>query len=374
MEPLDRVDRSAEAEVPSSISGGSSDVGSNSQWEIGGDRRLELDGKIESYISKLANTKPGSPEFNESLALIHAMGNKEIRDSASISRKLLRRPGFSVKEGKLDQLSSVSQVLNIFRDTVEYLDPQNQTNLLGVRKLWGVFPIGSNLESYFQKFKGSQDRLNAVIQQLLLCQDEIRKDMAAIDLLQSNLSESIKELKIYVYFAKGLDGSIQARWDEITGGNGETARKLAEEHVYYLRQKLEDLLSQLAVTTQGYMALILVRKNNLDLIQAIERAVSTTISALRVAILVAKELTQQKLMLDRVAGLNQIAGETISSISKSVKDDVSELRRGVKGSSREMEKLTGAFEEIYESIKTIEALETDTVDQLRGKFPELVRS
>ncbi len=45
-------------------------------------------------------------------------------------------------------------------------------------------------------------------------------------------------------------------------------------------------MTQLAVAVQGYMALDLIRRNNLELIRGVDRAQTTTVAALRTAVIV----------------------------------------------------------------------------------------
>jgi uncharacterized protein YaaN involved in tellurite resistance len=43
----------------------------------------------------------------------------------------------------------------------------------------------------------------------------------------------------------------------------EKARVVREEMLFYPRQKVTDLLTQMSVNSQGYLALDMIRKNNL---------------------------------------------------------------------------------------------------------------
>ena len=66
--------------------------------------------------------------------------------------------------------------------------------------------------------------------------------------------------------------------------------------LFYARQKVTDLLTQMAVNVQGYLALDLVRKNNLELAKGVDRATTTTVSALRTAVIVAQALAAIEIM------------------------------------------------------------------------------
>src|SRR3546814_2498731 len=55
----------------------------------------------------------------------------------------------------------------------------------------------------------------------------------------------------------------------------------------------------MAVTVQGYLALDLVKKNNVELVKGVDRASTTTVGALKTAITVAQAMTNQKLVLEQ---------------------------------------------------------------------------
>ena len=86
--------------------------------------------------------------------------------------------------------------------------------------------------------------------------------------------------------------------------------------LFYVRQKHQDLLTQMAVSIQGYLAIDLVRKNNIELIKGVDRATTTTIAALRTAVIVAQALANQKLVLDQITALNTTTSNLIESTSK----------------------------------------------------------
>src|SRR3546814_20968894 len=70
------------------------------------------------------------------------------------------------------------------------------------------------------------------------------------------------------------------------------AKAIRETALFYARQRTQDLLTQMAVTVQGYLALDLVKKNNVELVKGVDRASTTTVAALRTAVTVAQALTR----------------------------------------------------------------------------------
>jgi hypothetical protein len=75
----------------------------------------------------------------------------------------------------------------------------------------------------------------------------------------------------------------------------------------------------MAVTVQGYLALDLVKKNNVELVKGVDRASTTTVAALRTAVTVAQALTNQKLVLEQITALNTTTANIIDSTGKLLK-------------------------------------------------------
>ena len=91
--------------------------------------------------------------------------------------------------------------------------------------------------------------------------------------------------------------------------------------LFYVRQKHQDLLTQLAVSIQNYLAIDIVIKNNIELIKGVDRASTTTVSALRTAVIVAQALGNQKLVLDQITALNTTTCGMIERTSEMLRDN-----------------------------------------------------
>ena len=111
-------------------------------------------------------------------------------------------------------------------------------------------------------------------------------------------------LNQYVYVAERLDARLAAAIADLEATDPERAKALRDDVLFYVRQKHQDLLTQLAVSIQNYLAIDIVIKNNIELIKGVDRASTTTISALRTAVIVAQALGNQKLVLDQITALN----------------------------------------------------------------------
>src|SRR3546814_8592320 len=104
--------------------------------------------------------------------------------------------------------------------------------------------------------------------------------------------------------ANTLDQRLEAKATELDGTDPAKAKIIRENALFYARQRTQDLLTQMAVTVQGYLALDLVKKNNVELVKGVERASTTTVGALTTAINDAPAMTNQQLVSEQITSHN----------------------------------------------------------------------
>jgi uncharacterized protein YaaN involved in tellurite resistance len=330
----------------------------------------KIDAMVGGYVKSLASLDPHSQDFASKVNAIHQMGNDEIRQSASVSNRLLDKPVKALESGPFSKGAAVSKSLVDLRHTVEDLDPSQQ-GLLSPKHLFGLIPFGNRLRDYFARYQSAQGHLNAIIQALYHGQDELRQDNAAIEQEKINVWDIKGKLEQYIYMAGKLDAALDAEIDQIGQTDPERAKALREDVLFYVRQKRQDLLTQLAVNAQGYLALELVRKNNLELIKGVDRATTTTVSALRTAVIVAQALTNQRLVLSQITALNTTTGNMIESTSQMLKDQSGQIHEQAASATISVEKLQAAFANIYATMDMIDAYKLQALDSMQKTIDAL---
>ena len=325
----------------------------------------ELDAQVARFIDDITAHDSQHPQFKEAVERIHSMGNKDIEASASVSNRMLDRPVGSLRNGLFDKGAQIGQSLIDLRHQVEDLDPSKQGDLFSARKLLGIIPLGNKLLAYFERYQSSQTHLNAIIESLKRGKDELLRDNTAIEQEKVNLWTLMERLEKYVHIGKALDGQLDAKARALETTDPEKARVIREEMLFYSRQKVTDLLTQLAVNIQGYLALDMIRKNNLELMKGVDRATTTTVAALRTAVIVAQALSNQKLVLDQISALNATTGNLIASTSEMLRDQSSAIHQQAASSTIEIAKLQQAFANIYQTMDTIADFKSRALDSMQ---------
>ena len=326
----------------------------------------KLDAMVDSYINGVTSIDVQAPEFRTKVEDIRKLGDEDIRASASVSNALLDKPVAAIRDGGLTQTSTVSRSLLELRHTVEDLDPAHQGDMFSRKKLLGVLPFGTGdrIRDYFDRYHSSQQHLNGIIESLYSGQDELRRDNAAIVGEQQRLWETNGRLRQYLYMAQQLDTKLVERIAQIEATDPTRATALRQDLLFYVRQKVQDLATQLAVGVQGYLALDLVRKNNLELIKGVDRATTTTVSALRTAVIVAQALADQKLVLDQITALNTTTENLIVSTSQMLRDQSGKIHEQAASSTVGIEKLQAAFQNIYATMDEIDTFKLKALDNM----------
>lgn len=324
----------------------------------------ELDKKVNDFVTAVLSTPVNTPTFDEKVNAIHQLGSAEIRASSQISNRMLDRPAKSMDKTLFDN-SPIAKSLTELRGVVEDLDPSKQGALSSPRKFLGLIPMGKSAQDYFRRYESSQTHLNAIIESLYNGKDELIKDNAVIEQEKVNMWALMQSLRQYIYVGKQIDERLEQKIVELEATDPEKARIVKEEMLFYVRQKNMDFLTQLAVNIQGYLALDMIRKNNLELIKGVDRATTTTISALRTAVMVSQALTNQKLVLDQINALNSTTSSLIESTSVLLKQQTAQVHEQASSSSIEVEKLQKAFNNIYETMDAIDQFKVQALGNMQ---------
>ncbi len=329
--------------------------------------RAKLDAMVASYLDAVSTLDTHSQAFTDKVKDISKLGDDDIQASAAVSNRLLDKPLAAMQNGGLTETSAVSKSLLNLRHQVEDLDPSTQGDLFSPRKLLGLLPFGTGdrLRDYFDKYRSSQHQLDAIITALYHGQDELQKDNASIEQEKVNLWAVMGRLRQYSYLAQTLDTALTAKIAAIEVTDPDRAKVLKEDMLFSVRQKNQDLLTQLAVSIQGYLALDLIRRNNLELIKGVQRATTTTISALRTAVIVAQALADQKLVLDQITALNATTSNLIESTSELLHQQSTAINEQASSATIELDKLQAAFNNIYATMDEIDTFKVAALDTMQ---------
>ena len=112
----------------------------------------------------------------------------------------------------------------------------------------------------------------------------------------------------------------------------------------------------------------IVRRNNKELIRAVERAQHVTVSALRTAVTVASALYNQKIVLDKVKMINDTTNNLIRSTSVMLKQQGATIQQQAMEANVSVETLREAFKNTFEALDAVDSYKQKALPQLKNQL------
>ncbi|MFJ1972188.1 toxic anion resistance protein [Streptomyces sp. NPDC087903] len=325
--------------------------------------RRDMADKAAAYVNSLAALDARSPEFAGKVGEITGLGAGEMRTATAQSNRMLERAVRSLPAKGGDAQAQVAGSLVELRRVVEDLDPRDLPAARG-RRFLSRLPGGNKLRDHVARYASSQGTLNTIVGSLRGGQDELRRDNAALQTERVHLWETMGKLQEYVVLTEALDTAVEQHLTGVGAADPAQADTLRADVLFPVRQKHQDLLTQLAVFAQGYLAMGVVRRNNDELIKGVDRAATTTVSALRVSVMLASALDNQRMVVDQVNALRGTTEDLIRGNAEMLATQSGEIQRIAADPAVGAETLRSAFQQIYRTLDAIDTYKVQATEAI----------
>ncbi|MCZ9349599.1 toxic anion resistance protein [Streptomyces mutabilis] len=332
--------------------------------------RADTAHRAAAYVEDLAALDARSPEFAGKVGEITGLGAAEMRTAAAQSNRMLERTVRSLPDRGDDARARVAGSLVELRRVVEDLDPRELPASKG-RKLLSRLPGGNRLRDHVAKYASAQGTLNRIVGSLRGGQDELRRDNAALQTERVRLWETMGRLQEYVVLTEALDTAVERHVAGVETADPQAADALRADVLFPVRQKHQDLLTQLAVCAQGYLAMDVVRRNNEELIKGVDRAATTTVSALRISVMLSSALDHQKKVVEQVNALRGTTEELIRGNAEMLATQSGEIQRIAADPAVGAETLRTAFQQIYRTLDAIDTYKAQATEAMAATVESL---
>ncbi len=225
---------------------------------------------------------------------------------------------------------------------------------------------------YFDRYKTADAEIADIVKSLDKGRDTLRKDNVTLELEAGSMRDLTKQLNQRLAMASDLDAYLSNAVENYRaqGGDEDKIRFLEEEVIFPLRQKVMDFQQLLVVNQQGIVAMEVIRKNNLELIRAVDRAEHVTVAALRTAVTVAGALYNQRIVLEKVQALNAATNEMINATSRMLREQGVAIQKQATDAAISPETLKNAFSETLAALDDITDYKLKALPQMHQTIEE----
>ncbi|MGG7177677.1 toxic anion resistance protein [Clostridium paraputrificum] len=252
------------------------------------------------------------------------------------------------------------------------LDPSlidfTKTGLLG--KLFNP------LRAYFEKYQKADNVINDIIISLDKGRTTLKNDNTTLEIEEIALRDLTKKLAKEIKMGMLMDEEISRSIDIAKSRNedDDKIRFISEEILFPLRQRIMDMQQMITVNQQGIMAIEVIRRNNKELIRGVDRAKNVTISALRIATIVAGALYNQKIVLKKITMLNKTTNDLISGTARMLKEQGTEIQKQSMEANISVDTLKVAFSDTMDALDAISQYKQEALPKMKetiNQFSEL---
>ncbi|MDN6330460.1 MAG: toxic anion resistance protein, partial [Brachybacterium sp.] len=286
--------------------------------DLAPEQQQELEQRADAWVEQVAQLNPHSQEYTAQVNALGAVARRTFERTSQTSSRFMQQSLRESKE-KGNAQESVATSLSELRTTMEDLAPKEETF---AEKALGWLPGRNVAKRYFRSFESNQDQLDQVLGALSRGQEMLQKDNAELSVERRALWEDLASLKKASYLLSLLDDRAVRRAEQTRAeGKAAEADALEKDVLFAVRQRRQDVATQIAVTVQAYLSMGLIEDNNTQLQQGVERARTTTVTALRTAVITAQALENQKIVLDQIDAVNRTTDNLISRTSQMLADN-----------------------------------------------------
>lgn len=325
-----------------------------------------VDDQVGRFVTTLLSDDVSSDDFKKKLDSAFHLGREEISQAASLMTGHFMDRNFKGMED-----SPAFKAIGSLRNQLDELNPGKQGDLLSQNKLLGLIPYGSKLKSYFRKFQSAGGQLNTALQQVYASRDDMQRDVAEIETVKQKLWDAMQKLNSAIHFARELDGRLASQVESLKATDANRARALEQEVLFYARQNLTDMQTQMAVTVNGYLAMDVLKKTGREMINGCNRVATTGMSALAVATTVARATGNQIEVMNMLSGVAGTIGDLIEESGKALNTHVQKTGEFASNPLIGVERMQAMFDQTFAAMDAMDNFRSQAIGVM-AKNNELI--
>ena len=331
------------------------------------ERQQTVDETAKQKVEEIMGTDISVFEERKNLTTaFEEFGADVMRKTENKNSILSKRMGELSKAGS--ESGEVAKGLQELAEQMKSLDPSlvdfDQKGLFG--------KISNPVKRYFDKYKTADAQIADIVKSLENGKKMLKNDNVTLEIEQSDMRGLTKELNEKIAMGNALDQYLSNAIEnkKAEGGDEEKVKFVEEEVLFPLRQRIMDFQQMQVVSQQGCVAMDVIRRNNNELIRAVDRAETVTVSSLRTAVTVAGALYNQRIVLEKVNLLNESTNRMIASTAEMLKTQGVEIQKQASEAMISTDTLKKSFEDTLQAMSDISSYKTEALPRIRQTIEE----
>lgn len=271
--------------------------------------------RVNDFVTRIGSADLQSDAFRTMLDKAFSAGRKEVADTTNFinGNPILKQTTFKDidSSGEAKAMREISSIL-------AKANPKGQ-DLLGPVKVLGItLPFGNKLRSYCDNFKPMGERLTELTQVLDVEEDNMRREIAEYDVVESQLYATVQRLDRATEYLSLLDGQLESEVQHLVTSNPEKAKVVSEEVLFYVRGNLSDVTTVKILAIVGLGQIRQLRHTGRMTLRATNRVKTLGMSALAIAQTMAIAAYKQKKRMELNAEVQTAVNDVIAGVGDTI--------------------------------------------------------
>jgi uncharacterized protein YaaN involved in tellurite resistance len=319
--------------------------------------KAAVEDQVDRFMEGLLTEDVQDEAFKARLDSAFALGREEVSIASSLMQGRLLQRNFVGMED-----TSAFKAIQDMRGHLDELNPGKEGDLFQPQKLLGLIPYGNKLQNYFRKYQSASGQLQKSMQQLYSARDDMHRDVVDLEATRTKLWDAMQKLSGAIHFAEVLDARLDAKVQALKATDPVRAKALEQEVLFYARQNLQDMLTQQAVCTNGYLALDVLKKTGREMMNGCSRVATTGMSALAVAQTVARATGNQIKVMEMLTGVNSTIEGLIAETGRQLNTHVDKTAQFAANPMIGIEKLKEMFDQTFKAMDAMDTFRSKALD------------
>ncbi len=272
--------------------------------------------------------------------------------------------------------SKVANSLLDLRKQVEEINPKhynlNSPSSAGSRFFRGLLGKKNAVSRYLEKYEASSAVIADIIKSLEAGRQQLSDDNKTLEIDKQHMRDTLDGLRRAIVMGQSLYEKLEEKARQMEPDSDEK-RFVEEELLFPLNQRILDLQTSLAVNQQGVISYDMLIRNNRELITGINRTITITASALRVAVTTRLALNNQRRVLDAKRKVDQTTTDLIEDNARVLRTQGMEIQKQATASTLDVEKLTAAFNTLNQAMDEISTFRRESIPMMRQQVEKFQR-
>ncbi|MDX8376470.1 MAG: toxic anion resistance protein [Mariprofundales bacterium] len=272
---------------------------------------------------------------------------------------------------KTEDGGTVAQGLIEVKNRCQDLDISDlQFDMNGFQRLLSMLPfMGNPFARFISRYQSAGSVITDITSSITNGQRELQNDNHILMSDKNEARQNTINLEKIIVIAQIVDAQLSDKLNNITDNS--MKKFVQTELLFPLKQRIMDLQQQMLVNQQAVATFEILIRNNNELIRGVNRVITVTIPALKVAVTGAIGLARQRDVLKQTQEVNKFTANQLEHNARMLETQGAEIHKQASSTLLEMDQLRKAVSSLNNALEDIESYRINALPAMSANITEL---